>query len=104
MSKLSDAADAVKRFAAQHQAILDIGNILGEIGSVEQAKEEADRAYAASSEKLATAQAQLAAAQKDHADLLEKTTKLAEDSNAEAARVVEAARYEAERIVQTAPG
>jgi hypothetical protein len=102
MSKISDAADAVKRFAAQHQAILDIGNILGEIASVEQARDEADVACSKARGELAAAQAQLLSAQKAYSELLEASTKLAEDTRLESERVIEKARYDAEAIVAAA--
>lgn len=102
MSKISDAADAVKQFAAQHQAIFDVAVILGEIGSIEQAAAEAKLACAKARDELNAVSAELAAARDDLGMTKLEIEGIAAAANNAAKEIVEKAKYEAEAIVVAA--
>lgn len=100
MSKISDAADSVKQFAAQHQAIFDVAVVLGEIGSIEQAAEEAKAARTKAVGELAEVKAELETARTEltQTNAEAKAVLVAAASAANAA--IEQARYAAEDIVK----
>lgn len=99
MSKLTDAADAIRQYVAQHQAIIDLGEIVGEIGSVEQARDEAISARDVARGELADVQAQLAAAQEELAVARRSAENQLNNADTDAKKVIADAREEAENIV-----
>lgn len=99
MSKLTDAADAIKQYVAQHQAIIDLGAIVGEIGSVEQARDEAIAARDAARGELADVRTELAKARTDYQDAVESRAEILSVASTESQEIITNARQEAENIL-----
>lgn len=103
MADFTTAAESIRRMAVTFQGIIQVADALAEIGSVQQAVDEANKAVevarkdkAAAESEVAAAKASLAMVQEKAADMLDVAQKQGQAILASAAKVAIEAKDEAE--------
>lgn len=109
MSSLAKAADDIKKLAVRLKPILELGEVLEGIGSIENAASEADRrkqdAYSAAEaakEAQTAAEGQLAEAQQRVTDAHNEAAGVKSAAEIERVSIIQKASQEAARIIESA--
>jgi cell division septum initiation protein DivIVA len=102
MSKSTDAADAIRRFAKQYELMVSAADTLEQIGSLENAQEEAKKSLDQHRKVLETEASLLAEAKAETKKVKESNLKLAEDGKTKADSVIHNATLEADRVASEA--
>lgn len=87
-SEIAAAADSVAQWAEHNKAIVDVGIVLGKLGSVVQAVEENDRKLAEVRAAVVNAKADLASLKNLAAEAVEDKDRIVGDANEKANKVV----------------
>lgn len=102
MGKYHDAADVLKRSASKYKSLMDAAAALDEVGSLDQAAEEAKKAAEAARAEILQVQSELGASKDELKEHKAKVAALKKADQAKADELMQSAQDDAKAIIDAA--